>query len=98
MGRIGSCLDNAVAESFFATLKLELVDRCHYRTRTQARASIFRWIAWYNVRRLHSTNNYVPPMEWEKRHRHDHPVTVNPGRIATVSGQRGKSSHIGGHH
>jgi putative transposase len=73
MGRTGSCLDNAVAESFFATLKVELVDRCHYRTRAQARASIFRWIAWYNVRRLHSTNNYLPPLEWEQQHRHDHP-------------------------
>jgi transposase InsO family protein len=50
MGRTGSCLDNAVAESFFATLKVELVDRCHYRTRAQARASIFRWIAWYRGR------------------------------------------------
>jgi len=73
MGRTGSCLDNAVAESFFATLKVELVDRCHYRTRAQARASIFRWIAWYNQRRLHSTNDYLPPLEWEQRHRHDHP-------------------------
>ena len=43
MGRTGSCLDNAVAESWFATLKVELVDRCHYRTRAEARASIFRW-------------------------------------------------------
>jgi len=74
MGRTGSCLDNAVAESFFATLKVELVDRCHYRTRAEARASIFRWIAWYNVRRLHSTNDYLPPLEWEQRHRQDHPL------------------------
>jgi putative transposase len=74
MGRTGSCLDNAVAESLFATLKVELVDRCHYRTRAQARASIFRWIAWYNLRRLHSTNHYLPPLEWEQRHRHDHPL------------------------
>ena len=74
MGRTGSCLDNAVAESFFATLKVELVDRHHYRTRAQARASIFRWIAWYNRRRLHSTNNYLPPIEWEQQHRHDHPL------------------------
>ena len=72
MGRTGSCLDNAVAESFFATLKVELVDRHHYRTRAQARASIFRWIAWYNQRRLHSANDYLPPLEWEQRHRHDH--------------------------
>jgi putative transposase len=46
MGRTGSCLDNAVAESWFTTLKVELVDRCHYRTRAEARASTFRWIAW----------------------------------------------------
>ena len=74
MGRTGSCLDNAVAESLFATLKVELVDRCHYRTRAQARASIFRWIAWYNLRRLHSANDYLPPLEWEQRHHHDHPL------------------------
>jgi transposase InsO family protein len=74
MGRTGSCLDNAVAESFFATLKVELVDRCHYRTRAQARASIFRWIAWYNQRRLHSANDYLPPLAWEQRHRHHHPL------------------------
>jgi transposase InsO family protein len=74
MGRTGSCLDNAVAESFFATLKVELVDRCPYRTRAEARASIFRWIAWYNVRRLHSANDYLPPLEWEQRHRHNHPL------------------------
>jgi len=74
MGRTGSCLDNAVAESFFATLKVELVDRHHYRTRAEARALIFRWIAWYNQRRLHSTNDYLPPIEWEQQHRHDHPL------------------------
>jgi putative transposase len=68
MGRTGSCLDNAVAESFLATLKVELVDRQHYRTRSQARASIFGWIAWYNRRRLHSTNGYLSPIQWEQRH------------------------------
>jgi putative transposase len=73
MGRTGSCLDNAVAESWFASLKVELVDRCHYRTRAEARASIFTWIAWYNRRRLHSTNDYLPPVEWEHQH-----LTINP--------------------
>ncbi len=72
MGRTRSCLDNAVAESFFATLKVELVDRHHYRTRAEARVSIFRWIAWYNQRRLHSTNDYLPPVEWQQQHRHNH--------------------------
>jgi putative transposase len=48
MSRTGSCLDNAVAESWFASLKVELVGRAHYRTRAQARTAIFSWIAWYN--------------------------------------------------
>ena len=73
MGRTGSCLDNAVAESFFATLKVELVDRAHYRTRAEARAAIFAWIHWYNRSRLHSTNDYLPPVEWEQQH-----LTHNP--------------------
>ena len=77
MSRTGSCLDNAVAESWFALLKVELVSRHHYRhhyrTRTEARAAIFRWIAWYNRFRLHSTRGYLPPIEWEHQH-----ATVNP--------------------
>jgi putative transposase len=73
MSRTGSCLDNAVAESWFASLKVELVDRAHYRTRTEARAAIFRWIAWYNRFRLHSTRGYLPPIEWEHQH-----TTISP--------------------
>ncbi|MDP8929385.1 MAG: integrase core domain-containing protein [Actinomycetota bacterium] len=72
MSRTGSCLDNAVAESFFATLKVELVDRRHFRTRAEARTAIFAWIAWYNNHRLHSHNDYLPPVEWEQRH----PITL----------------------
>jgi putative transposase len=68
MSRTGSCLDNAVAESWFASLKVELVDRAHYRTRAEARAAIFAWIAWYNRFRLHSANGYLPPIEWEQQH------------------------------
>jgi putative transposase len=67
MSRTGSCLDNAVAESWFASLKVELVSRAHYRTRAQARAAIFSWIAWYNRFRLHSTNDYLSPIEWEQQ-------------------------------
>ena len=74
MGRTGSCLDNAVAESFFASLKVELVDRCHYRTRAQARASIFAWIHRYNRWRLHSTIGYLPPVEWERHYALAHPL------------------------
>jgi putative transposase len=92
MGRTGSCLDNAVAESFFATLKVELVGRCHYRTRAQARASIFRWIAWYPQRRLHSTNHYLPPLEWEQRHHHDHPPPSTLAASPRCSAGGGKSN------
>lgn len=67
--RTGSCLDNAVAESFFATLKVELVNRCRYQTRQEARTSIFAWVARYNRSRLHSTLSYLPPIEWEEHHR-----------------------------
>lgn len=73
MSHTGSCLDNAVAESWFASLKVELVDRQHYRTRAQARAAIFGWIAWYNRFRLHSTRDYLPPIQWEQQH-----PTINP--------------------
>jgi putative transposase len=73
MSRTGSCLDNAVAESWFASLKVELVHRQHYRTRAEARTAIFRWVAWYNRFRLHSTNGYLSPIEWEHQH-----ATISP--------------------
>jgi putative transposase len=68
MSRVGSCLDNAVAESWFASLKVELISRAHYRTRAEARTAIFAWIAWYNRFRLHSTRGYLSPLEWEHQH------------------------------
>jgi transposase InsO family protein len=83
MSRTGSCLDNAVAESWFASLKVELGGRAHYRTRAEARAAIFAWIAWYNRVRLHFTNNYLPPIEWEQQHatisRYHRPRPHSPG-------------------
>ncbi len=74
MGRTGSCLDNAAAESLFASLKVELVDRAHYHTRAEARAAIFAWISYYNRFRLHSTNGYLPPIEWEQQHATSNPL------------------------
>jgi putative transposase len=64
MSRTGSCLDTAVAESWFASLKVELVHRQRYRARAQTRAATFSSIAWYNRFRLHSANGYLPPIEW----------------------------------
>jgi putative transposase len=68
MSRTGSCLDNAAAEAWFASLKVELTGRVRYRTRAEARSAIFAWIAWYNGGRLHSARQYRSPMEWERQH------------------------------
>jgi len=66
MSRAGNCYDNAVAESFFGTLKTELVNRTRYRTREEARSSIFEWIeCWYNRRRRHSSLGYASPEAFE---------------------------------
>ena len=66
MSRKGDCWDNAVAESFFSTLKAELVHRTDYVSRSQARASVFEYIeAFYNGRRRHSALGYVSPVEHE---------------------------------
>ena len=67
MSRKGDCWDNAVAESFFATLELELIAWQRWATRAEARAAIFRYIAtWYNTRRRHSTLAYRSPAAYER--------------------------------
>ena len=65
----GNCFDNAVKESFFHTLKTELCYRRRYKTRAEARASIFEFIeAFYNRSRIHSTLKYLSPLEFEAKH------------------------------
>ena len=67
MSRKGNCWDNAVAESFFATLKRELVDGSEWRTRDEARTAVFHYIeTWYNRRRRHSALGYRSPEEYER--------------------------------
>jgi transposase InsO family protein len=68
MSRRGNCWDNAVAESFFATLELELIDHADWHTHREARNAIFHFIeGWYNPRRLHSTLGYVSPVSYEEQ-------------------------------
>lgn len=65
VGRTGVCWDNAVAESFWESLKRECIQGRVFATRAEARRAIFRWINWYNTDRLHTSLNSVPPIEWE---------------------------------
>jgi putative transposase len=66
MSRKGDCWDNAVAESFFATIKGEMIDEQDFETRAEANAAIGDYIdAFYNVSRMHSTIGYVSPIEFE---------------------------------
>ena len=66
MSRKGNCYDNAAMESFWSTLKQELIYRCHFKTRDQARQAIFDFIeVFYNRRRLHSSLGYCSPIDFE---------------------------------
>jgi transposase InsO family protein len=68
VGRTGVCWDNAVAESFWESLKRECLQGRVFATRAEARRAIFRWINWYNTTRLHTSLNSVPPIEWEQQY------------------------------
>ncbi len=69
MGTVGDAYDNALAESFFATLECELIDRERFETREIARTKIFDFLeTWYNPRRRHSALDYASPMECERRY------------------------------
>jgi len=69
VGRTGVCWDNAVAESFWSSLRRELVHRYRFATRADARRAIVAWLHRYNHRRLHSSLGYLPPVEWENQYR-----------------------------
>jgi transposase InsO family protein len=69
MSRKGNCWDNAVAESFFATLKLELVYQSQWHSRAQARSEVFEYIErFYNRQRRHSALGYLCPDQFERRY------------------------------
>jgi len=68
MGSVGDCYDNAMAESFFATLECELLDRRRFRSLAEATMAIFHWIeGWYNPRRRHSSLGRISPLTCERR-------------------------------
>jgi len=64
-----TCYDNALCESFFATLECELLDRERFETRTEARMALFAFIeGWYNPHRIHSSLDYQSPMQYEEQY------------------------------
>ena len=81
MGRVGSCFDNAAAESFFSTLEWEVRSRHHFRTKDEARQVISAWIEqFYNPVRRHSTLAMRSPISHEKALA----ATANPGSTVPV--------------
>jgi putative transposase len=92
MGSVGDCYDNAMCESFFATLECELLDQHSYRTQAEARLSVFDFIeGWYNPHRRHSALGQISPCEFERRH-----VTAAPANPARAPRAFGASAPMAG--
>ncbi len=69
MGSVGDCYDNALCESFFATLECELLDRSRFETQTKAKMALFDFIeGWYNPHRRHKALGQISPLNYERRH------------------------------
>jgi putative transposase len=67
MGSVGDCFDNAMCESFFATLECELLERRRFKTQAEAKLAIFEFIeGWYNPHRRHSSIGYLSPTNYER--------------------------------
>ncbi|EKP95542.1 transposase [Thermaerobacter subterraneus DSM 13965] len=83
MGSVGDALDNAVAESFYATLQTELLDRQTWASRDQLRMAIFEYVeGFYNRRRRHSALGYLSPDEYEERWKQERKVQPQEGIVA----------------
>jgi transposase InsO family protein len=98
MSRKGNCYDNAVSESFFATLKGELVEQQQYRSRDDARRSIFEYIeCYYNRQRMHSTLGYLCPVDYEQQwHQHQVPTAEEPTSCEHLAAGTRRCSILGG--
>ena len=81
MGSVGDCYDNALCESFFATLECELLERCRFDTPAEAKSAIFEFIeGWYNLHRRHSALHYDSPHDYERR------LAVPSAALSTITG------------
>lgn len=98
MGSVGDCYDNALAESFFATLECELIERRHWPTRSAARRDVFAFIeGWYNRFRRHSALGQISPARFEQIHRDEEAPQARPATRfrRTVVGQEKDPTHPG---
>jgi putative transposase len=87
MGSVGDAYDNAMAESFFATLECELLDRRRFRTQAEARMAVFEFIeGFYNPRRRHSSLSYLSPVDYERRYEEKQAVDPGAHQPAVVLG------------
>ena len=85
MGTVGDAYDNAMAESFFASLECELIDRRSWQTKTEARLALFTYIeGWYNPRRRHSALGQISPANFESMHHTQSRATRREHGIPTV--------------
>jgi putative transposase len=85
MGSVGDAYDNAMAESFFASLKCELIDRRSWKNKTEARLAIFTWIeSWYNPTRRHSGLGYLSPNNFERKLKEENQITINYNPLSQV--------------
>lgn len=91
MGSVGDAYDNAMCESFFATLECELLDRCRFKTQAEARSAVFAFIeGFYNPRRRHSSIGYLSPIDYERHHRATAAVPDAPQPAAVLAAVKDK--------
>ena len=89
MGTVGDAYDNAMAESFFATLECELIDRRSWKSQLEARTALFTWIeGWYNPRRRHSAIDYLSPINFERKHVEQENTALKHGLPTASAGRR----------
>lgn len=85
MGSVGDAYDNAMAESFFASLECELIDRRSWKNKTEARLTIFTWIeSWYNPTRRHSGLGYLSPNNFERKFKEENQITIDYNSFGQV--------------